>query len=216
MFFPTVILFSALATITSAASAVRFDLPASYVHSVQKKCLSMWIAKESHVTVSLTTTPSSGQKLSFEITDSINFQNKYGSRDDFSDSQLVFTPQESTDINFCFWNILDPGLTPSPSYYRQVGLEVQIGKTEEDYKKLAKAENLKPREALLKQLEERYGNIVDVMDMFKSRDFDKLATHESTKKRIANFGFMSVGILVFVGIWQIIYLRNYFKSKKLI
>jgi len=163
--------FVALLSVTASATQISFDLSASYPHSAQKKCLSYWLNKGTHVTAQFKTPAASGQKVNFEIFDNSFNGNQYGTKNDFSDQTLVFTPQENSEVFFCFWNVLDDGLVPSPSYVRQVGLQIQIGKTDEDYQKLAKAEKLKPHELTLKQFQERFSHIIEVMDMFKKQGY---------------------------------------------
>ncbi|KAI9293838.1 hypothetical protein K502DRAFT_342892 [Neoconidiobolus thromboides FSU 785] len=206
----------ALYALLVQSNSIKFDLPGQVRYRIQKKCLTMWMARDSHVTAQFNALQAASQTMHFEIYDNTENYNKYGSKAGFTESRIVFTPSESTDVSFCFWNSLDDGVEPGPSYFNQVSLDIQIGKTEEEYSKLAKAEKIKPQELELLRLEERFHQLMQTMEVFKFRDVGKSATHEITKKKIANFSFFSIGVLVVVGIWQIAYLRHYFKSKRLI
>ncbi|RLN36580.1 hypothetical protein BBJ28_00021817, partial [Nothophytophthora sp. Chile5] len=41
-------------------------------------------------------------------------------------------------------------------------------------------------------------------------------TNESTNSRVLWFSFFSIVVLLGMGVWQVLYLKKFFKSKKLI
>lgn len=53
--------------------------------------------------------------------------------------------------------------------------------------------------------------IVSEMDYLRSREQKLRDTNESTNTRVKWFAFATMGMLVSLGVWQIVYLRAYFR-----
>ena len=53
--------------------------------------------------------------------------------------------------------------------------------------------------------------IVAEMDYLRSREQKLRDTNESTNTRVKWFAFSTMGMLVALGVWQIVYLRAYFR-----
>merc|ERR1712157_654229 len=81
---------------------------------------------------------------------------------------------------------------------QEVSLTTKHGVEAKNYENLGDAAKLKPLEVELKRLEEM-------------RD-----TNESTNSRVLYFSIFSMCCLLGLATWQVLYLRKYFKSKKLI
>merc|ERR1712093_789393 len=71
-------------------------------------------------------------------------------------------------------------------------------------------------ETELRRMEEMVAEIVAEMDYLRSREQKLRDTNESTNNRVKWFAFGTMGMLVALGAWQVIYLRAYFRSKHLI
>lgn len=71
-------------------------------------------------------------------------------------------------------------------------------------------------ESELRRIEEVVNEIVHEMDYLRIREQKLRDTNESTNERVKWFAFGTMGMLVALGVWQIIYLRAYFRSKHLI
>lgn len=102
------------------------------------------------------------------------------------------------------------------SPFRSVELDIDIGADAKDWSAIQAGEKLKPVEAELRRISETAKEIVDEMDYLRSREMKLRDTNESTNERVKWFAFLSMGLLVALGVWQIIYLRAYFRSKHLI
>ena len=50
----------------------------------------------------------------------------------------------------------------------------------------------------------------------KQREEEMRSTNESTNSKVLYFSVFSMGCLMSLAIWQVLYLRRYFKAKKLI
>ena len=66
-------------------------------------------------------------------------------------------------------------------------------------------------ETELKRIEEMLGEIVDEMEYLKNREQKLRDTNESTNERVKWFAFGTMGMLVGLGAWQVVYLRAYFR-----
>lgn len=70
-----------------------------------------------------------------------------------------------------------------------------------------------------KQLQEAAGLLGEIsreMDMSLTREERELEEATRTEAKLATLGYCSIAILLALAIWQIIYLRSFFRSKKLL
>lgn len=104
---------------------------------------------------------------------------------------------------------------PSPSN-RPVELDIDIGADAKDWSAIQATEKLKPVEADLRRLEEMTAEVVKEMDYLRQREQKLRDTNESTNNRVKWFGIGTTWLLVGLWVWQIMYLRAYFRSKHLI
>ncbi|KAK6038990.1 hypothetical protein COOONC_23505 [Cooperia oncophora] len=84
-----------------------------------------------------------------------------------------------------------------------------------NYDDLAKAEKLKPLEEL-RRLEDLSDQIVKDFAFMRQREEEMRNTNESTNSRVLYLSIFSMFCLLALAIWQVMFLRNYFKAKKLI
>lgn len=73
------------------------------------------------------------------------------------------------------------------------------------------AEKLKPVETELRRIEELIEEVVQEMEYLRSREQKLRDTNESTNERVKWFAFGTMGMLVGLGAWQVVYLRAYFR-----
>lgn len=97
-----------------------------------------------------------------------------------------------------------------------VKLTVKRGIEAKSYNDLAKAEKLKPMELELKKLEDLAEAIVSDFAYMKSREKLMRDTNESTNSRVLWFSIFSMAVLLGLALWQVFYLKRFFKAKKLI
>lgn len=94
---------------------------------------------------------------------------------------------------------------------RHVELDVDIGADAKDWSAIQAGEKLKPVETELKKIEEIVNEIVVEMDYLRTREHKLRDTNESTNERVKWFAFGTIGTLFGLGVWQVIYLRAYFR-----
>lgn len=95
--------------------------------------------------------------------------------------------------------------------YRHIELDIDIGADAKDWSAVQATEKLKPVETELRRMEEMVAEIVAEMDYLRSREQKLRDTNESTNNRVKWFAFGTMGMLVALGAWQVIYLRAYFR-----
>lgn len=95
--------------------------------------------------------------------------------------------------------------------YRHIELDIDIGADAKDWSAVQATEKLKPVETELRRMEEMVAEIVAEMDYLRIREVKLRDTNESTNNRVKWFAFSTMGMLVALGAWQVIYLRAYFR-----
>ena len=95
-------------------------------------------------------------------------------------------------------------------------VEIKTGMEAQDYSQLAKSENLDLMDLSIRKVLDSVKNIKEELLYFKDRESAMRDTNESTNARVLWFSMGSVFILVSLGIWQIFYLKRFFRAKKLI
>ena len=94
---------------------------------------------------------------------------------------------------------------------RHVELDIDIGADAKDWSAIEAQEKLKPIEAQLRRIEESVQEIVNEMDYLRTREQKLRDTNESTNERVKWFAYGTMGMLVGLGAWQVVYLRAYFR-----
>lgn len=95
--------------------------------------------------------------------------------------------------------------------FRHIELDIDIGADAKDWSAVQATEKLKPVETELRRIEEMLAEIVSEMDYLRTREQKLRDTNESTNNRVKWFAFSTMGMLVALGAWQVIYLRAYFR-----
>ncbi|KAF2203624.1 hypothetical protein GQ43DRAFT_478909 [Delitschia confertaspora ATCC 74209] len=207
-----------LLVIIPFASALKFDIHAYPQHDSAKyeRCIRNFVAKDQLVVVTAIVSGfrGDGQTLNMHIRDAVG--NDYGRPKDVSgENRYAFTSHADSAFDVCFENILTANhATMNPS--RHVELDIDIGADAKDWSAIQAGEKLKPVEAELRRIEELVGEVVSEMDYLRVREQKLRDTNESTNERVKWFAFGTMGMLVGLGAWQVVYLRAYFRSKHLI
>ncbi|GAB1609688.1 transmembrane emp24 domain-containing protein 10-like [Argonauta hians] len=186
--------------------SLMFHLPPN-----QKKCLREEIHKDLLVTGEYDISEAPGQKTNLAVTDSKG--HILYSKQDAKKAKFAFTTEEYDVFEICFDNKMLGG---GHGADREVSLVMKHGIEARSYDELAKAENLKPLEIELRRLEDLSKSIVHDFAYMRSREEEMRDTNESTHSRVMYFSVFSMCCLLGLATWQVLYLRRYFKSKKLI
>jgi len=179
-----------------------------------KKCLKDEIHKNVVVKGEYEFGEGAGQKASVIVTDPKG-QALY-KREDFSETKgkFAFTAEENYIYDMCFLTKLPPGTRSGPP--REVYVTMKEGIEAKDYGEIAKAEKLKPLEVELRRLEDLVDAAAKDFEYMRTREEEMRNTNESTNSRVLYLSMFSMCCLLGLAMWQVLYLRHYFKAKKLI
>lgn len=94
---------------------------------------------------------------------------------------------------------------------RHVELDIDIGADARDWSAIQAQEKLKPVDTELRRIEASVNEIVQEMEYLRIREQKLRDTNESTNERVKWFALGTMGMLVGLGAWQVVYLRAYFR-----
>jgi len=177
----------------------------------QKKCLREEIHKDVLVTGEYDISDAPGQKATLKVSDSKG--HTLYTKDDASKGKFAFTTEEYDMFEVCFETKMIAG---GHGADREIFLDMKHGVEAKNYADIAKAEKLKPLEVELKKLEDLSESIVNDFAYMRSREEEMRDTNESTHSRVLYFSIFSMLCLLGLATWQVLYLRRFFKAKKLI
>ncbi|EFP76965.1 vesicle coat component [Puccinia graminis f. sp. tritici] len=211
---PTLVL--AIGLLSNTIMSIKFDLHAS--HSPTPHCIWYYAMTDTLVVISTNIENGENQKVDLEVIDGSTHKNVYQSKKDLQgETRIAITTHNDADLGVCFTNRLDSHVHPArPPQKRSIDFDVDIGADAVDYNAIAKAESLSGLEVEMRKLEGIVQEIVEELNYLKRREAKMRDTNESTNARVKNFAILTVTVLISSGIWQIWYLRKFFKSKHLI
>lgn len=118
------------------------------------------------------------------------------------------------DHRICFSNTQYDTVTSGNPKTVQFTLTTGLGTT--DYSALAKKDSLKPIEVELKRLEDTVKTIHNELKYLSDREVTMRSINDSTSTQVVWFSWLTLILLVSLKLAEVIYLKKYFKSKKLI
>ncbi|CAF3517334.1 unnamed protein product [Rotaria sp. Silwood1] len=193
--------------------SLSFNLPLN-----TKKCLKEEIHKDTLVTGDYDITDRPGLPTHLEVKDTKG--HILYNKEDAIKGKFAFTTEEFDIFDVCFETKLLHGQQQhhlsSQHTTKQVTIHIKHGVETKDYDALAKANKLKPLEIELNRLEDLSTSIVSDFAFMKEREEEMRNTNESTNTKVLYFSIFSMCCLMSLAIWQVLYLRRYFKAKKLI
>lgn len=200
-------------------SALKFEIAALPDHMSasfisKERCIRNFVLRDQLVVVTTISDGyrGDGQMLNMHIKDAVG--NDYGRpKDVVGENRYAFTSVADSAFDVCFRNVQT---SSTPNLVRSVELDIDIGADAKDWNAIQSTEKLKPVEAELRRIEELVGEIVSEMEYLRGREQKLRDTNESTNERVKWFAFGTMGMLVGLGAWQVVYLRAYFRSKHLI
>ncbi|CAF0859655.1 unnamed protein product [Rotaria sp. Silwood1] len=194
-------------------NSISFHLPIN-----TRKCLKEEIHKDTMVTgeYDVTVLPGLTTHLDVKDTKGHTLYNK----EDATKGKFAFTTEEFDIFEVCFETKLPHGQQQhhlsATHTTKEVTIHIKHGIETKDYDALAKANKLKPLEVELSRLEDLSAAIVSDFAYMKQREEEMRDTNESTNNKVLYFSIFSMCCLMSLAIWQVLYLRRYFKAKKLI
>ncbi|XP_071375679.1 transmembrane emp24 domain-containing protein 10-like isoform X1 [Centroberyx affinis] len=187
--------------------SVTFYLPVNF-----RKCLREEIHKDVLVTGQYEVSEQPNTKTNLKITDSSG--HTLYTKDDASKGKFAFTTEDYDMFEVCFESKSPLGTGRVPD--QLINLDMKHGVEAKNYEEIAKVEKLKPLEVELRRLEDLSESIVNDFAYMKKREEEMRDTNESTNTRVLYFSIFSMCCLIGLATWQVLYLRRFFKAKKLI
>eukprot|EP00033_Pygsuia_biforma_P001057 GCRY01001204.1.p1 GENE.GCRY01001204.1~~GCRY01001204.1.p1 ORF type:complete len:228 (+),score=14.03 GCRY01001204.1:66-686(+) len=202
---PILLLFACIST----SFAFFFDITAG-----TKRCFLEELTPDELFVGEYRILPSYSQEIDIMVTDP-------GSSLMYSKSRAVegkfaFTSTVGGEHKVCFDNRLSPGMAYSEGLKTRIELNTKTGVDAKDYTDIAKSESLRPIEVELKRMEEEIEEIQKQAQYFRRREERHRDTNESTNARVMWFSIFWIAILLGIGVWQMIHMKNFFKAKKLV
>lgn len=152
-----------------------------------------------------------GQKIDYVVTDSKN--HILAQNSDINKGKFTFVTENYDTFEICFTSKIPSHQRP---VQQEISLNVKRGVEAKNYEMIGEAAKLKPMEVELKRLEDLSTAIVQDFVMMRKREVEMRDTNESTNNRVLYFSIFSMCCLLGLATWQVLYLRRFFKAKKLI
>ncbi|CDS38122.1 transmembrane emp24 domain containing protein [Echinococcus multilocularis] len=185
--------------------ALSFD-----IKSGDLKCIHDEIDKDEIVVGNYAITDGPTSKVSIEVKDSKG--HTFFQKSDATSGKFTFSSEVEDSFDVCFRCLGASGVVDT----REVFIDIKQGDEAKNIDAIAQAKDLKPVEVELKKIEYFTDSIVrDFVAMHKRADAMR-DINASTHSRVLYFSMFSILCLIALAVWQVLYLRSYFKSKKLI
>ncbi|KAK1154917.1 transmembrane emp24 domain-containing protein 10-like [Acipenser oxyrinchus oxyrinchus] len=183
-----------------------------YLPPLARKCLREEIRKDVLVTGQYEVAEVHDVVTNLKVTDSA--EHTLYKKDDAQKGKFAFSTDNFDEFDICFESVVPAGFEGVTE--QLIVLNIKHGTEAKDYENIAKVEKLKPLEVKLKQMEDLSESIVKELSYMKSNAEHRSNTNESTSSRVLGFSLLSMLCLVSLAVWQLFYLRRFFKSKRLI
>ncbi len=190
----------------SLSSGLMFHLEPN-----SRKCLKEEIHKNVLITGEYDISEQQGQTVDLMVIDTKG--QHFVNRENTDKGKFAFTTDDYDVFEICFLSRVPPNMRGSR---HEVFLQTKHGVEAKSYEALGDAAKLKPLEVELKRLEDLSESIVQDFAHMRQREEEMRDTNESTNSRVLYFSVFSMCCLLGLATWQVLYLRNYFKKKKLI
>merc|ERR1712076_61670 len=185
-----------------------------YLEPGTKKCIKEEIHKDVVVTGEYEITESPNHKVDLKVTDSK--EHILYNKEEAEKGKFAFTTDDQDMFEICFVSNKEGNGFSRDAKAHEIKIDVKKGIEAKNYDEQAKTEKLKPLEVELRRLEDLSDSIINDFQYMKQREEEMRDTNESTNSRVLYFSIFSMCCLVGLATWQVLYLRKFFKSKKLI
>lgn len=130
--------------------------------------------------------------------------------DDYQSAEVKFsfTTQTEGNVNICVEN--------KGEKYMKINFELLIGLEAGDIAGVASDEDLKPIERQLMQLERTMESIKTTTSYIVGREEEKITQSDSISFKLYMFSIITMIVMAAISFFQAKYLKNFFRSKKLI
>merc|ERR1712193_260105 len=195
-----------LGVLLSLTDAIRFHLQPN-----TQKCLREEIHKDVLVSGEYEVQEAPGQTVDIVVTDSKS--HKLYQKQEADTGKFLFNTEDNDVYDVCFVSHVS---ATQQGIQQEIVLNTKHGVEAKTYEALGEAAKLKPLEIELKRLEDLSEAIVQDFSYMRQREEEMRDTNESTNSRVLYLSLFSLCCLIGLATWQVLYLRKFFKAKKLI
>uniref|UniRef100_A0A1B6D7M5 GOLD domain-containing protein n=1 Tax=Clastoptera arizonana TaxID=38151 RepID=A0A1B6D7M5_9HEMI len=192
---------------------LRYEVSAVMFHAVPngQKCLREETRQNVLIVGEYEVSQAHGQQIDYTVKDSK--QHILAQGFDINKGKFTFVTENYDTFEVCFMSKVQNHIQPME---QEISLNIKQGVEAKNYELLGEAAKLKPMEVELKRLEDLSTAIVQDFVIMKKREVEMRDTNESTNNRVLYFSIFSMCCLLGLATWQVLYLRRFFKAKKLI
>lgn len=133
--------------------------------------------------------------------------------------KFAVTSDETDFYELCFKYSASPTVPTSQLQSREISVDYRVGAEAKDYSNVGSGvdhDKLAELEKDLTRIEDLTNSIIVDFAYLKKREQEMRDTNESTNTRLFYQTVTSVIILLFLTTWQVLYLRTFFRARKLI
>ncbi|KAL1544459.1 transmembrane emp24 domain-containing protein p24delta3-like [Salvia divinorum] len=191
------------------SAAIWLNLPATGTKCVSDEIHNNVVVLADYVVISddhVHPTPTISAKVTSPYGNTLYRQEK------ITHGKFAFTTTEAGSYLACFW--VDGNYSGSGGLI--INMEWKTGIAAKDWESVARKEKIEGIELELRKLEEAVETVHQNLLYLKAREAEMRTTNEATNHRVALYSLMSLAICIIVSTLQILYLKIYFRKKKLI
>lgn len=201
----------AVVVVVVAAAAAGVEGIMFHLQPNTQKCFKEEIHKNVLVSGEYEVQEAQGQKVDIQVTDSKGHH--LYNKEEADNGKFIFNTEDYDVYEICFVSRVPPTIR---GMQQEVTLKTKHGVEAKTYEALGEAAKLKPLEIELKRLEDLSESIVQDFSYMRQREEEMRDTNESTNSRVLYLSLFSLCCLIGLATWQVLYLRKFFKAKKLI
>nr|XP_046268258.1 transmembrane emp24 domain-containing protein 10-like [Scatophagus argus] len=187
--------------------AIQFHLPVN-----SEKCLQDNIRENALVIGEYEVSQQPETKTRLQITGAFGFM--LYTKNNATKGKFSFTADNQDQYYICFYSRSPVGSGSVPDQLVKLNMKQDV--EAKNYKEIEKVEKLTPLEAKLRRIERLSQSIADGYVYMKKRGKEMQQTNASTNTRVLYLSIISMSSLSALAVWQALYLRRFFKAKKLI
>lgn len=130
------------------------------------------------------------------------------------EGKFAWTSQVGGEFSLCFAG--NSSRWASTAKKMRFDLKLSVGEMGIDYAEVAKKEHLSELEVEIRRLNDKVKDIMREQSYQREREVSFRDTSESTNSRVQWWSLLQVGIMLASGIWQIMHLKAFFQTKKVV
>jgi hypothetical protein len=94
--------------------------------------------------------------------------------------------------------------------------DISVGTAAKDYSKMASTKDLKPVEIKLRKITDTAGQIHREVQYLREREEQMRNTNKTIETRVVGYSIATLAFLLVLSAIQVIYLKRFFRAKKII